>query len=52
MSWRMDMDLEANNELQRYARFAIRSTAEITALRVQNIEVTNHRISCHNTNSV
>ena len=52
MSWSMDMDLEANNELQRYARFSIRSTAEITALRVQNIEVTNHRISCHNTNSL
>ena len=42
MDWRMDMDLEANEELQRYARSSIRKTAKITALRVQNIEVTNY----------
>ena len=39
MSWSMDMDLEANEELQRYARYSVRTTAKITALRVQNIEV-------------
>ena len=39
MDWQMDMDLQAIAELQRYARYSIRKTAEITSLRVQNIEV-------------
>merc|ERR1712158_83226 len=33
------MDLQAIAELQRYARYSIRKTAEITSLRVQNIEI-------------
>ena len=50
MSWSMDMDLEANEELQRYARYSVRTTAKITALRVQNIEVRFSReslVTCH-----
>ena len=39
MGWEMDMDLAAIAELQRYARHSVRTTAKITALRVQNIEV-------------
>ena len=39
MSWNMAMDFQAVNELQRYARSALKTTMEITALRVQDIEV-------------
>ena len=39
MDWQMDMDLQAIAELQRYARYSVRTTAKITSLRVQNIEV-------------
>ena len=39
MDWRMDMDLMAIAELQRFARYSVRTTAKITSLRVQNIEV-------------
>ena len=33
------MDFQAVEELQRYARTALKTTMEITALRVQDIEV-------------
>ena len=39
MSWNMAMDFQAVEELQRYARTALKTTMEITALRVQDIEV-------------
>ena len=39
MDWQMDMDLAAIAELQRFARYSVRTTAKITSLRVQNIEV-------------
>ena len=39
MSWNMAMDFQAVEELQRYARSALKTTMEITALRVQDIEV-------------
>ena len=39
MSWNMAMDFMAVHELQRFARTALKSTMEITPLRVQNIEV-------------
>ncbi len=39
MSWNMAMDFQAVEELQRYARNALKTTMEITALRVQDIEV-------------
>lgn len=38
MSWNMAMDFMAVHELQRFARTALKSTMEITPLRVQNIE--------------
>lgn len=39
MSWNMAMDFQAVEELQRYARTALKTTMEITALRVQDIEL-------------
>merc|ERR1711992_384690 len=33
------MDLAAIAELQRFARYSVRTTAKITSLRVQNIEI-------------
>ena len=44
MSWNMAMDFQAVEELQRYARNALKTTMEITALRVQDIEVINRNI--------
>jgi len=39
MSWRMDEDLMAYKEVQRFARATISTRASITPLRVQNIEL-------------
>ena len=44
MSWNMAMDFQAVEELQRYARSALKTTMEITALRVQDIEVISRNI--------
>ena len=46
MSWSMDMDLEANEELQRYARYSVRTTAKITALRVEYRGEVLSRVTC------
>ena len=43
MSWNMAMDFNAVEELQRYARTALKTTMEITALRVQDIEVISNK---------